>query len=266
MGQYKMICLDIDGTILNSKHEITAETYRSISGAAKRMPVILVSARMPSGIRSIADSLKLNYPIICFGGGYIVDNDGMVLYSNEIEESYLKKIYSKVCEQKMHISLYRGDAWYVQEMDEAAKLESSITGIKPVANGNLGHDAFVGYHKALIIGEANSVAKLQAELEELHGDVLNFYLSKENYLEVIPKSVSKATAVGFLAKEFGILAEQVIAIGDQGQDIDMIEFAGLGVAMGNAPLHVRRRADYITLTNDEDGVAFIIDKHVGKEE
>ncbi|MEQ8155417.1 MAG: Cof-type HAD-IIB family hydrolase [Clostridiaceae bacterium] len=266
MGNYKMICLDIDGTLLNSQHMITEKTKEAVSLAAneKAIPVILVSARMPKGILFLQEELGITQPIICYSGSMIMDKDGSILLKKAIQVSSTKKICEAAKTSKLHVSLYKDDEWYIEALDPWAQQESDITGITPVVTRfeklfESWEKEGTGPNKILIMAEPHEITLLK---ENLTDDSLNIYRSKTTYLEIMSKEASKTSAIDFLRKRFDVQVPEIIAMGDNYNDIDMIEYAGRGIAMGNAPDDVKIHADEVTLSNDEDGVSAAIIKHV----
>ncbi|WP_234122037.1 Cof-type HAD-IIB family hydrolase [Clostridium hydrogenum] len=264
MGNFKMICLDIDGTLLNSKHEITPETKKKIQLASKekQIPVILVSARMPKGILFLQRELEIEEPIICYSGALVLDKGGRVISKNFISVSNIKEVHKKAQELGVHVSLYKDNEWYIEKMDEWAKQESEITNITPIiVNFQVLIEKWknegTGVNKILCMAESNKISLLKEKIKT--GD-LNVYPSKPTYLEIMPKEASKTSAINVLREKFNIEQSEIMAAGDNYNDTDMIEYAGLGVAMGNAPQEVKACADFVTLTNDEDGVASAIEK------
>jgi Cof subfamily protein (haloacid dehalogenase superfamily) len=270
MEKYKMICLDIDGTLLNSKNQITENTKEVIQAVAneKQIPIILVSARMPKGILFLQKELNIVQPIICYSGALIWDNNS-ILSNITIPADDVKQIYNIVKKIGLHISLYKDDQWYIEQMDKWAKQESEITNITPnitdftdLINGWTQENS--GPNKILCMAEPGDIEKLDRIIKENHSDNLSIYLSKPTYLEIMPVNGTKTSAIEFLCRRFHVQRPEIIAIGDNFNDVNMIEFAGLGIAMGNAPERVKQYADEITLSNDEDGVAQAIKKYIMK--
>ncbi|GIM29297.1 hypothetical protein CPJCM30710_19630 [Clostridium polyendosporum] len=266
MNNFKMICLDIDGTLLNSNHKISPKVKETIKIVAneKQIPVILVSARMPKGIAFLQKELEIEQPIICYSGALILDKNGEMLSKESISVSSFEEIYKLVHDFNIHISLYKDDEWYVEEMDEWAKQESEITNITPIIMNfkeliELWRKEGTGPNKILIMANPNEIDMLK---ENIKYNNLNIYPSKTTYLEIMPIEASKTSAISSLQKIFNIEKSEIIAMGDNYNDIDMIEYAGLGIAMGNAPEDVKKHANDVTLTNDEDGVAEAIKKYV----
>lgn len=269
MDRFKMICLDIDGTLLNSENKITENTREVIGKAAneKHIPVILVSARMPEGMLFLQEELNIVQPIICYSGA-LVWNKGNALLNVTIPVQETIKMYNLAKSSGIHISLYKDDEWYIERMDEWAEQESGITHITPnIINFN---DLFntwkqenSGPNKILCMAEPEKIEQLNIKAKQYHSDNLNIYLSKPTYLEIMPAAATKTSAIEFLCRRLDVQQKQVLAVGDNYNDINMIEFAGMGIAMGNAPEQVKQCADDVTLSNDEDGVAAAIKKYVG---
>lgn len=266
MKKFKMVCLDIDGTLLNSNHEITREVKETINIAAneKNIPVILVSARMPKGITFLKRELKIEQPIICYSGALILDKDSNILGKEFISAYNLEEVYKLAKNYKIHMSLYKDDEWYIEEMDYWAKQESEITNIIPeITDFNelieLWKAESTGPNKILCMARHEEIIILK---ENIKANDLNIYPSKPTYLEIMPGKASKTSAINCLQKKFNVDKSEIISMGDNYNDIDMIEYAGLGIAMGNAPEDVKKHADYVTLTNDENGVAEALKKYV----
>ena len=267
MNNFKMICLDIDGTLLNSKHEISEKVKNAINMAAneKNITVILVSARMPKGITFLQKELEIEQPIICYSGALILDKDSKILAKEIIDVSNLKEIYKLVSEHNVHMSLYRDNEWYIEDMDYWAKQESEITNIIPtVIEFNELIETWekegTGPNKILCMGDPEKINLLKEKTKVI---ALNIYPSKPTYLEIMPIAASKTSAINVLQKKFNIDKSEIIAMGDNYNDIDMLEYAGLGIAMGNAPDEVKKHGKDVTLTNDEDGVAAALKKYIG---
>lgn len=266
MNNFKMICLDIDGTLLNSNHEITENVKSAINIVAneKKIPVVLVSARMPKGITFLQKELGIEQPIICYSGALILDNNSEVLSKEFIEVSKLEKIYKLVNENNIHISLYKDNEWYIEEMDYWAKQESEITNIIPkISDFNDLIEEWeiegTGPNKILCMANPDEINFLK---ENITATDLNIYPSKPTYLEIMPTNASKTSAINILQKKFNVERSEIIAMGDNYNDIDMLEYAGLGIAMGNAPDDVKKYANDVTSTNNEDGVAEALKKYV----
>lgn len=267
--KYKMLCLDIDGTLLDSNHKITGETKKTINVATnKGINVVLVSARMPKGILYLQKELGIEEPIICYSGSLIRDRDGNTLLNKFIPAHTTKLVYDATEKMGIHISLYKNDEWYIAGEDAWSKQESEITGIIPKITNLKGlvdkwEKSNDGPNKILCMSQIDNINILNKDISSRLSNDINIYPSKPTYLEIMPKYSSKTKAIECVSQKLNILKSEIIAIGDNYNDMDMIQYAAVGIAMGNAPDKVKLSADYVTLTNDENGVAVAIKKYIG---
>lgn len=268
---YKMICLDIDGTLLNSDLEISPETKKAISSLPEGFPVILVSARMPKGMTFLQKELEIEMPMICYSGGLVIDpaDDGSyeTLLNKTMEIDHVKEVYEQGKKTNLHISFYKDDNWFVEKVDEWAAHERDTTKTKPdVASYDSlfeeWENAGTSANKIICIGDREEIEEFEKKLKRQFSEELTIYRSKANYLEIMDSSVSKTEAIKFLRKKFNAEQSEIIAIGDNFNDADMIEYAGLGGAMENSPDEVKQTADEVTASNDKNGVGKIVEKYL----
>lgn len=260
-----MICSDIDGTILNTRHQLTEATHQAVKQAlAQGVKIVLVSARMPQGMEPIRRELKLPDILICYGGALIVE-DGKAVFNRFLPLSAASQITQAARQLHVHTSLYRQDQWIIGQPDEWSDQETAITGltpkIRPFSEVFQQWDAErTGPNKVLFMSEPERILTLKQTMDADGMEGLTCYRSKPSYLEVVSDEGSKRKAVSFLCERYGISREDVLAIGDGENDQDMIAFAGTGVAMGNAPESVKNAADFMTETNDANGWALAIQR------
>ena len=260
MTKTELVFSDIDGTLLNSKHEVSPEAIQIIQDLVKQdTKIILASARPPGAMISIAAEVQLSSPLVCFNGALITEYaDGSFddLYSLTLERPDTVKLYRTVSTKFSEISfnIYSGDRWYVEREDAWVKQEAAITKMDPET---ISMDCFLNeqlpVHKILCMGNPDAIQKLEDELEGANLPSISYYRSKDTYMEIVNNQVSKLGALDFLCGKYGIALENTVAIGDNFNDMPMIEHAGKGIAMGNAPDEVKQAADYVTDTNDENG-------------
>ncbi|PJI07469.1 MULTISPECIES: Cof-type HAD-IIB family hydrolase [Clostridium] len=268
MSKYKMLCLDIDGTLLNSMHKISKETKEKINAAANQgIIVVLVSARMPEGIVYLQEELGVEQPIICYSGSLILGKGGDILLNKFIPSNIVDTVYNFTEEMNVHMSLYKDDKWYIKGDDEWSKQESDITHIVPNVTDFIRlldewKKYNLGPNKILCMSDPDNINVLNRKVSGKLSSYVNVYPSKATYLEIMPKSSSKTSAIEYLSTKLNISRSEIIAIGDNYNDVDMIQYAGLGIAMGNAPDKVKDFADDVTLTNDDNGVAAAIEKYI----
>jgi Cof subfamily protein (haloacid dehalogenase superfamily) len=158
--------------------------------------------------------------------------------------------------------IWAGNQLYVNELNKRTEKYAQLSGVKPQVYSDIKELISIGVSKVLWNDEIERINGFERRLNGLLSPSVNFHTSQPIYLEFVDQKVSKAIALEKMGEFYSIRREEMIAIGDGFNDLPMIEYAGLGVAMGNAPEEVKDAADYITRSNDEDGVAKVIDLFV----
>lgn len=264
--KYKMLVLDIDGTLTNSKKEITPATRQALYNLQERgIRVALASGRPTPGIREAAETLSLakfsNF-ILSFNGAKITNcGTGETVYEQVVPAGLIPEIYAAALKHHVGIISYEGDGVIAgTPIDSYMELEARINHIPIRAV-----EDFPGYitfpvNKCLMTGDPERLADVELLLQKQFGEALSIYRSEPYFLELMPPAVDKAKSLAKLLAKLNLTCEEAVCCGDGFNDISMIEYAGLGVAMKNAQAAVREKADYITASNDEDGVVQVIDK------
>lgn len=258
---YKLVFTDIDGTLLNKDRELSESTIQEVKRISPT-PFVLISSRMPRAMRHLQGQLgNLETPFIAYNGGLVI-NKGEILHSQCISNTVLKKAIELSENTSIHLSLYNNDDWYVPEMDYWAKREQRNTKVVPTVKSNASvlNDWISkgkGAHKIMCMGDEREIGLLFDALEDLFSDEIILYRSKPTYIEISHRSISKKTAISLLLEnEFTQnTPDEVIAFGDNYNDIEMLKYVGLGIAVGNANDEVLAVADVVTDTNKNDGVA-----------
>ncbi|MBJ6361451.1 Cof-type HAD-IIB family hydrolase [Paenibacillus sp. GCM10012307] len=261
---YKLIAIDVDDTLLNDELQVTPRTKRALEQAtAQGATVTLATGRMFASAQNIARQIDLNVPIITYQGSLVKTLlDGEVIYERYVPTAAAKQLHD-YCEAKgLHLQLYVDDVLYVKEVNDKSEAYSRLSKIPYVVAPNFADLALQPQMKMLIIDEPELLDKVAVELKALIGDIAHITKSKPNFLEIMHKEGTKGHAVAFLASHIGCSLEEVIAIGDSWNDHEMLETAGLGVAMENAVPALKEIANYVTKSNNEDGVAHVIEKFV----
>lgn len=262
-GIYKAVFSDIDGTLLNTSHRIPELTKRKIQDMNQNgIPFVLVSARMPKGMREIRNELGAQSPMICYSGALVVDEKDHPIYSVALGKEEAKQLCDVIKEKNREISvnIYSNDLWMVEDIEEFwVKQEMEITGVGAKEVSFEDFSVFEEVHKILCMGEAEDIARLEQDLKQQFPEI-RIYRSKDTYLEIMSMRASKSDAVHMLEQRFEIQREESVAFGDNFNDIDMIEYAGFGVAVGNAMAEVKDAADYVTDTNDNEGLRKVLDQ------
>lgn len=265
---FKAVFIDLDGTLLRYDHSISDKTRITIQKLIKKgIPVVLVSARPLHGIIPISEWLGIpKIPVASLNGSYIV-MDKEVIFKSCINLQTITKVYEAAKGLDVTLIYYNGMRWYAETDNAAIVKEQRITDVKvEIAPFDTlikeWENAKSCTNKIMAIGHENVINELQSDLLLKNQDSLNIYTSKPTYLEIMKKDASKTNALIYLLKKFNIPREEAIAIGDNFNDREMIIYAGMGVAMGNAPELIKASADYVTDTNENDGVRKAIEKFI----
>lgn len=262
----RLLCLDIDGTLLDSKHELPPENRAAVQYANRcGVTVCLMSARPPKAVFPIWDALGVPGPIACCGGGLILSGKAR-LADCRIPPQTVLRVIEETARQGVHLSVYRDMDWFIDRADDWSAAESAITGIAPTVTllAALAQGWTDGAHKLLCMGAREQIDELFAALaaQRLPIELLR---SKDEYLEIVPEKTGKQTAMQTLCRALDLSAAQVMAMGDHDIDAPLLRAAGYGVAMANASEAAKRAARYHTGTNDQAGVAQAIYRWIGEE-
>lgn len=268
MMERKILALDIDGTLTNSNKEVTPLTLKKIKEIQGLGHIVAIASGRPlPGIKKIADTLELEKYggyVLAFNGGRIVNyKTGEVVYQAQVPHNVIMDIYDYIKDKDASYVTYENDTVITGTgINEYTEFEARLNfmPLKKVDN-------FIKYvdfpvNKCLIGAQDETAAVIEKELNEKFGDRVTIFRSEPFFVEIMPKDVHKATS---LEKLLGILKmdrKDLIACGDGYNDLTMIEYAGVGVAMANAQQVVKDHADYITRSNEEDGIADVIDKFI----
>nr|MDF9460273.1 sugar-phosphatase [Bacillus pumilus] len=262
---YKLVAIDMDGTLLNDQHMVTAEVFEAIQQAkAEGVKIVLCTGRPIGGVNRYLDDLQLNQEgdyVIAYNGA-LVQNSHTNEVVSELTLSYddLTSLYELSRELDTPMHYFDSAHLYTPNRDisEYTVLESYLTKAPlkylPVEEA----DPSMRLPKMMYIDQPE---RLEKTIQAIPSEVKDKYMmvkSTDFFLEILHPEVSKGNAVKLLAKELGIAREEVMAIGDNGNDVSMLEFAGRGVAMGNAIDDVKAVADVVTKSNNEAGVAHVL--------
>lgn len=259
-NRYKILALDIDGTLTTSDKIITKETKEAVIRLQENgIKVIIASGRSEYGFRHIVDELefvKFGSYVMSFNGGRIINcATGEIVYDNPLALTYLPEIYEIAVENNLGIIGYENDCLIsgngidkYQEYDAwACKMK-----LKEVENFPVYFKK--PFNKCLLTGEPEHLKEVLDNVRKRFEGRLNIFLSEEFFIEVLPDNVHKAAALESFIHKLGVDRKELICIGDGANDITMIEYAGMGVAMANSNPLLIDKADYVTDSNDNNGV------------
>jgi len=264
---YKMIVLDLDDTLLRDDQTISPRTKEALMRAqAEGVKVVLASGRPTYGMVGIAKELELEKFgsfILSFNGAKIINcKTGEELFSSTLSVDTVHELYAKSQEENVSILTYLGDQIITEWKNEYTEVESGLTGMNIREVDSFVQTVDVPVVKSLMVAAPERLIEVEKKLKQQYAGKLNVMRSKPFFLEFTEVGVDKGTSLHHLIQNLGIAQTEVIAMGDSYNDVAMIEFAGLGVAMGNAPDDIKALADYVTDTNMNDGVAKVVEKFV----
>lgn len=265
--KYKMIALDLDGTLNNDQKVISPVTKNSLIEVQKQgVRVVLASGRPAPGLKRECDSLELvkyHGLLLSYNGGKVIDAaTNEVLYEQSIPNHMAVKLLSHLEQFPVNVMVDDGIDMYAIAEDGfqvSYEYRNNNMGLKIV--NNLAASIDFSPVKILIAAPPEVLAVYEKEIAADFQDKFSFVRSAPVYLEATLKGISKAESLGRAAAVLNIKQEEIMAFGDGLNDLSMIQFAGLGVAMGNACEELKEAADVVTLSNNEDGIALILKKY-----
>jgi Cof subfamily protein (haloacid dehalogenase superfamily) len=273
----KLICIDMDGTLLNSNHEISEKNKEALRQAKKLgVNIAITTGRLFGSARYYSNLIGIeNTPVIASNGAYIKTNcEDIPILENSIPKEIAIEIYKIIKKHNLKINF---NSWDTLMREDEVPDDHAYTimnkqlpedkKVKFIINSDFisAIENFDGKILKGIVIERENLDNLWAakdELKEIFGDKLHVVSSGTDNIEIMIGTTSKGNAVAHLADILNVNAEEVMCIGDSENDISMLKFAGIGVAMGNGLQMVKDIADYITDTNDNDGVAKAVEKFI----
>ena len=270
--KYKLLVLDLDGTLTNRTKEITPRTRDTLLRAqARGLKVVLASGRPTYGIVPLAEELQMGkYEgfILSYNGGQIIDwKTRKTMYENVLDPEVYPYLHECARRNGFVILSYKGEYIISEDAgDPYVQHEAFLNKMPSVTVPDFLEVINFPVPKCLIVGDPEPLAVLEGQMRRDLEGKMNVFRSEPFFLELVPNGIDKARSLAVLLEELGMEREEMIAVGDGFNDLSMIRFAGLGVAMANAQEVVRQAADHITLSNEEDGVAAVVDRFFFGEE
>ncbi len=259
----KMVATDIDGTILNWDFKFSPKVIECIKKLTKNgIKVVLVTGRMHIAALKLAQKLELETPIVSYQGGLIKEQSGKTLYEKTLDINRAKEVIKWAKENNIHINLYMDDVLYVENDNIAVKRYTGERFI-PYTVCNFDNLEIKNVNKILAIDfdDAERVTGWVNYLKEMMPE-LYIVKSTPYFCEISNPDAKKSCAVEFLSDYYGIKKDEILTIGDQNNDIELLKSGGIAVAMGNATDELKQHADFVTDTIDNDGFVKAIEKFV----
>lgn len=264
----KVIATDLDGTLTNSKKELTPHTQNTLKKAMDLgVKVVLASGRPYYGVKNLAQQLQLEQRggyILCFNGAKLVNcQTKKVLFEQTIPQQEIEVLDYLARHYHSTILTYTDDTILTTDPDdEYVQKEWKITGMKLQKVETFSQVVTFPVNKCMMVGEGSHMAQVEQQVQLAVGGRLSVYRSEPFFLEIMPAGINKARSLEFLLNSLGCDKDELMAFGDGYNDLSMIGFAGLGVAVANAQKVILDAADYVSASNDEDGVAQAVEKFV----
>lgn len=279
MGKIKVIIMDVDGTLTNSKKVITKKTKEALIKAQDNGALlILASGRPTSGLMDFAKELKMDKNhglLVSFNGAKVVDcetsevlfNEAMSIKEGQAVLEHMKKFDVKPMIDKgdyMYVNdVFDNQIHYKGEMLNIIQYESRGGKFKLCEKDDLAAFADYPLNKILTAGDPEYLKEHYKEMMEPFKDTLSCMFTADFYFEFTANGIDKAKALDTVLIPMGYKREEMIAFGDGHNDASMVKYAGIGVAMANAVEDLKAIADEITLSNEEDGIAHILNEYIG---
>ncbi len=256
----KIVFSDVDGTLLNSEHRITALTEKAIRELKKKgIPFVIISARSPSGIYPILNEYDFRCPIVSYSGALILDQNREVLFHRGIEKSNAKRMIEFIESNQLDMSwcAYSLDEWIVKDKNDARIVREETIVKAKAAQGSIDSITDNAVNKILCICNPKKIVEIEERLKEAFPSY-SIVKSSDILLEIMENGISKADAVHTLCSLWDIPLENAVAFGDNYNDVEMLEAVGYGFLMGNAPDELKQRIKAYTCDNNNDGIYYAL--------
>lgn len=265
--KYKLLVLDVDGTLLNDEREISKRTLAALLKVQQMgVRIVLASGRPTYGLMPLAKVLELgNYGgfVLSYNGCQIIKaQNGEILFERRINPEMLPYLEKKARKNGFAIFTYHDDTLITDSPDnEYIKNEALLNNLKIIREDEFSTAIDFAPCKCMLVSDKEkALIGLEQHWEKRLAGTLDAFRSEPYFLEVVPCGVNKANTLGALLEHLGVTREEVIAVGDGVCDVTMLQLAGMGVAMGHSQDSVKVCADYVTASNEEDGVALAVEK------
>jgi len=261
----RLLALDLDGTLVGSDLKIRPRVKTALDKAREQnVAGCIVTGRLYRATRRFVAELHLSAPVICYQGAGIYEAaTGALLRAKPLCNELVLRVTRTAKDDGMHVQLYAGDDYFVEELNEYSELYARLAGVAPVVVGSL-EEAFAHRDslKIVLIARANRAADYLSRARALWGGEAYVTRSFPEFIEILNPAVNKGEALEFVCSHLGVSMLDVVAIGDSWNDAPLLDAAGFSIAMGSAPPELRSHADAVVSDAEHDGVAEAIYKYV----
>lgn len=264
----KLVAIDLDDTLLHDDSTVSERTIHVLDEIRKKgIEIVIATGRMYQTAKPIGEAIGIgDSPIIIYSGGVVQRvESGEILYQNAIPLDLAAKVLALAKKHHWYVQYYSNDVITIAERTDVTTFYEDITGATIFDKGDAFYTPTSAPDKILAVDSPEKLPAIMQILADECGDALEVVQSKDTFLEIIAKGVSKGAALQSMAEKRGISMEETMAIGNAQNDMAMIQMAGIGVAVANAEDCVKAVADVITESNNDDGVANILEAYFLKE-
>lgn len=267
--KYKLLVLDVDGTLLNEAKEISKRTLAALLKVQQMgVRIVLASGRPTYGLLPLAKSLELgNYGgyLVSYNGCQIISaQNGEILFERRINPELVPYLEKKARKNNFALLTYHDDTLVTDSPENRhVQREAALNHLQIIREDEFstGID-FAPCKCVLVSDDEEALIDLEAYWKKRLDGTMDVFRSERYFLEVVPYGIDKANTLGALLDMLKVKRDEVMAIGDGVCDVTMIQLAGMGVAMGHSPESVKACADYVTVSNEDDGVAQAVEKAI----
>ena len=262
--KYKMIAVDMDGTLVNDMSIITPRTKAAIAGAVEAGALfVTATGRSKNGIEIVNEIFDKDMPFVVFNGATaVMGKSGKVLFEKFLEFNLAKDVFELGISRGVPMVLWTGKhLWASCESKETRDYQKFYNNIEMKIISDLVELEAEGIFKVLWFSASEKTKQIQSEMKEFFSRRLFCYMSQPNFLEFVSPDAGKGVAIAEIGRLYGIDRSEMIAVGDSYNDISMLEYVGLAIAMGNAHDDVKAVCGHVTLSNNDDGAAAVIEKY-----
>lgn len=262
MAHYKLVAVDLDGTLLNGYGALTPRTQTAIQAIRQQGVHFVVSTGRPlQGMEWIVDIIGADAPLILFNGALVLSRvGGDTVFARNLRANDARAIWQLSNIRDITTVFWCEEKLYTNRRDEYSQAYSKISGVEPIVVSSIDEYAEAGIVKFVWLDEPARILKAQDQIDGTLPDSTVFHTSRPWFLEFVDSEVSKGLSLSKLGEYLNVGPSETMAIGDGENDLSMIRYAGCGVVVENASEHIREEADFITRSNDDDGVAYALEQ------
>lgn len=260
----KLVACDVDGTLISKDNHLSEKVKLAIKKvSAQGVQFCIATGRMFSSAQFFAKELGLDTPLISYNGALIKNaKTGQIYNSISLNKDVAAEILNMCKDNNWHVNKYINDRLCVKEINDIANNYSNKINIPLDVEGDVFYDVKEAPNKLMLIVEPKEQAAIMSELKEKFADSVYVTNSNDRFIELVQPGVNKGVALKYVADLLGLAPDEIMACGDSYNDMEMLDFAGLSVVMDNAPADVKKQADFVTTSCNEDGVAVALEKFI----